>query len=374
MGGCQVSLETLAATNGIGPLLAKIPLLLVDIAAFVYAYVQGRKRHSARFALLVSAAFAFSPALLYNGVIWGQTDGFVSFPLLVALFALISESYILAGVSLALAVLLKPQPIIFVPLFLLYLVRWTDWKRFSRFAAAGLLTVLLFLLPILVPHFQLFDMLKNMQAESYNDTSLLTSNAFNFWWLLGYAHQTLAATFLGVKSGTVGAMLFVAVTLVSGIQMWRHRQPIYLALGLAVQAFGFFLFMGGQHERYLFLFIPLIFASLILAQPKHRPHLIALCVLGTLLCLLNMIIGVGGGSFANSQAIPFLSLPSLNGYLSANFDALGRWLALLHLGAFLYLLSLYLIYPLEPAERLRAGAAHEASPSVLAAKIDQALI
>src|SRR5215813_5597583 len=82
----HTSLEALASSNGIGPFLAKIPLLLVDLAAFVYLYLQARKRHSATFALLASASFAFSPALLYNGVIWGQTDGFVSFPLLIAVF------------------------------------------------------------------------------------------------------------------------------------------------------------------------------------------------------------------------------------------------------------------------------------------------
>jgi Gpi18-like mannosyltransferase len=349
----HTSLATLAASNGIGPFLAKIPLLLVDIAAIIYLYLQARKRHSARFALVVAASFSFSPALLYNGVIWGQTDGFVSFPLLVALFALISESYILAGVSLALAVLLKPQPVIFVPLILLYLVRWVGWKPLITFAAAGLLTALLFLLPILVPHFQLGDMLNNMQATSYSDSALLTSNAFNFWWLIGYGHQSIGSTLFGIKSGTIGTILFAGVTLVSGIQIWRHREPIYLSLGLAVQAFGFFLFMGGQHERYLFLFIPLALASIILAKRKNQPHLIALYVLGTLLCFLNML--VGASSFANSQIIPFLSLQPLNTSLSADFDGLGQFLALFHLGTFVYLLYVYLAHAFEPARHLMPG-------------------
>ncbi|HLW02796.1 MAG TPA: glycosyltransferase 87 family protein [Ktedonobacterales bacterium] len=347
----HASLSTLAATNGIGPFLAKLPLLLADIAAFVYLSVQARKRHSAAFALIVSASYAFSPALLYNGAVWGQTDGFVSFPLLVALFSLLSESYVLAGISLALAILLKPQPVIFVPLILLYLARWTDWKRLLRFAAAALLMVLLFLLPILIPHFQLVAMLNNMQTTSYSDNALLTSNAFNFWWLIGYAHQSIGSTFLGIKSGTVGTLLFVGVTLVSAIQIWRHRQPLALCLGLAVQAFGFFLFMGGQHERYLFFFIPLALASVILAPRSSRPHLVALYILGTLLCFLNMGVGVGGGSFGNSQPIPFASLPSLSSYLSANFDAVGQFLALLHLITFCYLLAVYLTQRYEPATR-----------------------
>lgn len=349
----HVSLDTLARRNGIGPFLAKIPLLLADIAALVYLYIQARKRQSATFTLLVLASFAFSPALLYNGMIWGQTDGVVSLPLLVALFALISERYILAGVSLALVVLLKPQPVIFVPLILLYLVRWAGWRPFIRFTAAGVLTGTLLLLPILVPHFQLMDMLNNMQTASYNDSSWLTSHAFNFWWLIGYGHQHIGATLLGIKSGTIGILLFGAVSLVSAIQIWRHREPIYLCLGMAVQVFGFFMFMGGQHERYLFLFIPLALASIILAERKNRPHLIALYVLGTLLCFLNMVVGVGGSRFGNDRAIPLSSLQPLNTYLFANFEALARVLAVLHLGAFLYALYVYLAQPFEPAEQAR---------------------
>ncbi len=347
----HASLSALASSNGIGPFLAKLPLLLADIAACIYLYFQARKRHSSAFALIASASYAFSPALLYNGVIWGQTDGFVSFPLLVTLFSVISESYILAGVSLALAVLLKPQPIIFVPLILLYLARWTDWQRLLTFAGAALLTVVVFLVPILIPHFQLFDMLRNMQATSYSASSLLTSDAFNFWWLIGYAHQTIGSAFLGIQSGTFGAGLFVAVTLVSGIQIWRHREPLALALGLAVQAFGFFLFMGGQHERYLFFFIPLALACVILAPRRGRPHLVALYLLGTLLCFLNMLVGVSGGGFGGSQPIPFVSLPSLSAYLSTNLDSIGQFLALLHLIAFIYLLVISLTQRFGPATR-----------------------
>ncbi len=383
----HTSLAVLVNSDGIGPLLAKIPLLLADAAASGYLYWQARKRHSARFALLVTASYAFSPALLYNGAIWGQTDGLVAAPLLIALLALLDERYILSGISLALALLLKPQPVISVPLILLYLWRWAEglrerptgarmrtpgvrkqpWpkgrRNLLRFSLAGLLTLLLFLTPILIPRVQVLDMLKNIQTESYSDTSLLTSNAFNVWWLLGYAHQSISSAFLGIKSETVGEILFGAVTLVSCIQIWRRREPVYLFLGLAVQAFGFFLFMGSQHERYLFLFIPLALASLVAARRSQSKHLIALYTLGTALCFLNMAVGVS--SFDNSQVIPFLSLEPLNDFLALNFDALANVIAYLHLATFAYLLWVYLSRRFEPAGQPRPDLAE--APAVEAA-------
>jgi Glycosyltransferase family 87 len=337
----HVSLAALVTQNGLGPFVAKIPLLVADIAALGVLYRQARMRHSERFALLAAAAYSFSPAVLYNGAIWGQTDGFVALPVLIALFAVLAERYVLGGASLAVAVLLKPQPVIFVPLVLLYLWRWSKRDQVVRFTAAGLLTAMMFLLPIIIPHFQVLDMLGNMQAESYNDSLSLSSDAFTFWWLIGYGQKAIGSTLLGVKSGLVGDALVGAVTVLCGVQIWRHREPLSLVFGMALQLFAFFMFMGGQHERYLFLFIPLALTGIIIARREDWPRLIVLYVIGTALCLLNMVIGVGGGIFANGQPIPFLTLQSLSEFLSANFAWLSNTIAFLHLATFIYALWVY---------------------------------
>jgi len=338
----HTSLDVLVRQDGFGPFFAKIPLLLADVAAVALLYFWARRRRSERFALVVAAAYALSPAVLYDGALWGQTDALVALPLLVAVVALTSERYALAGVSLALALLLKPQPIIFAPLIALYIWRWASREQFVRFVVAGLLTGLLLLLPVILPHFQLVDMVRNMQSASYNDNLSLSSDAFNFWWLIGYGQQAIGSTFLGVKSGLVGDALFGAVTLLCAIQIWRRREPGMLVFGLAVQLFGFFLFMGGQHERYLFLFIPLALASIVLARREERPHLAALYLLGTALCFLNMIVGVGGGLFGGGDPIPFLWLPSFRAYLSANFTWLSATIAAMHVVVFAYAVYVYL--------------------------------
>jgi hypothetical protein len=355
----HTSLDTLVQRNGPGPFIAKIPLLLADLAMIALLYWQARKRHSARFAFVVAASFALSPALLYNGVIWGQTDGFVALPLLVALFAVIEERYILGGASLALAVLIKPQPVIFVPLFLLYLWRWAGREQFVRFAAAGLGATLLVALPVLVPRYQLPDMIHNMQTASYNDSLSLSSDAFNFWWLIGRGKAAIGSTFLGARSGLVGEALFGVVLLLCGALIWWRRDPALFALALAVALCGFFMFMGGQHERYLFLFIPFSLASVILARRDQMVELIALYLAGTALCFLNMLVGAGGGIFADSQPLPFVSSPALNAYLVTNFTPLSEMLAFLHLITFLYALSVMLgqwVGP--PASAQSAGREH----------------
>jgi hypothetical protein len=178
--------------------------------------------------------------------------------------------------------------------------------------------------------------------DQASDILNLSSDAFNFWWLIGYGQQTIGSTILGVKSGLVGDALLGAVTLLCGVQIWRHREPISLFFGLAAQVFGFFTFMGGQHERYLFLFIPLALASIIVARREDWPHLMTLYVASTTLCLLNMVVGVGGGSFVSSQPIPYLTLEPLSEYLSGNFAWLSNTNALMQAATFVYALCVYL--------------------------------
>jgi hypothetical protein len=338
----QTSLSTLVTQDGPGPFIAKLPLLCADLAMVLLLYWQARKRHSMLFAFILAGSFAISPALLYNGVIWGQTDAFVALPVLVALFAMIEERYILAGISVALTVLIKPQPIVFVPLFLLYIWRWAGRERFIKFTVAGLATALVVALPILVPRFQFFDMIHNMQVASYNDNLSVSSYAFNFWWLIGRGQEAMGSTLFGVRIGLIGDALFSVALLLCGALIWRRRDPAIFALALAVAYFGFFMFMGGQHERYLFLFIPLALASVILARREQMIELIALYLAGTALCFLNMLVGVGGSGYAGGQIIPFLSLSAFSAYISANFTPLSVTLAFLHLIAFLYALSVML--------------------------------
>ena len=337
----HTTLATLMNSDGEGPFIAKIPLLVSDVAATVLLYWQARRRHTAEFALIAATSFAFSPALLYNGVIWGQTDGLVALPILAGLFALLDERYILGGVSLALAVLIKPQPIIFVPLVLLYVWRWHGRQNFIRFAVAGAVTLLIFCLPILVPHFQILDMLHNVQTQSYNASSRLTSDAFNFWWLIGYSQETISSTFLGISSGIVGDLLFGAVTVVCGYQIWRRREPIVFLFALAVQIFSFFMFMGGQHERYLFLYVPLMLACLIVSDHVGEKHLVALYMLGTALCFLNMLVGVGGGLYASRQVLPFLNVTVLSDIISTGFTSWAFLIALAAFATFVYAVNVF---------------------------------
>jgi len=55
-----------------------------------------------------------------------------------------------------------------------------------------------------------------------------------------------------------------------------------------------------------------------------------------------MVVGVGGGLFGGGEPIPFLPLPSLRAYLSANFAWLSTIIAAMHVVVFAYAVCGYL--------------------------------
>ncbi|HEX8729317.1 MAG TPA: glycosyltransferase 87 family protein, partial [Ktedonobacterales bacterium] len=315
-------LTELVNQSGVGPFFAKLVLLAADLATTVLLYHEARKRHSQRFAWLAAASFALSPAVLYDGAVWGQTDTLLMFPVLIAIFALLSKRYSLAGGGLAVAMLIKPQAAIFIPLVMLYLWRWARREDFIRFTAilAGIL--LLFLLPLMIPHFELFNMVYNMRAVAQNDNFPITLDAFNFWWLTGLHAHSMGSTLLGIRIGLVADALFVAVTLINGVLIWRHQEAAYLCFGLAMEAFGFFMFMGGQLERYLFPFIPLMLATLIASQRKSSLRLLNLYVTGTALCMLNMMVSIAAALVGVSPILPYVGLPLIGNLMASLFGIL----------------------------------------------------
>jgi hypothetical protein len=336
----HTSLLMLLTRNGWGPFIAKLPMLLADLATTALLYWQARKRHTQRFALLAAGSYALAPALLYDGAIWGQTDGLVALPILFALFAILDRRYALAGACLALTALIKPQPAIFIPLALLYIWRWSGKRAAARFAVAGLGVGLILLLPVMLPRFQLPIMLGNMQAMSYNDQFPITGDAFNLWWLAG--SRRMGTPLLGVTSAQVGDILFLLVLIACGVRLWRRREPEYLFFGAALEVVGFFVFTGGQHERYLFLFIPLTLASIVVTQRKRIDRLVVLYLVGGTLSFLNMMVAVGVILYGRSPMLPYGVFPSLTTWVITHYAILSFAIAIYNLILFACALWLYL--------------------------------
>ena len=114
----------------------RLPFILSDLLTIGLLYALARRVVSARVALLAAAVYAFLPAILLDGVLWPQTDGVMTLGILIIAVLALRGRAGGAGAVLAATILIKPQPLIFVPQLLVYMWRWHGGQAAARYFAA----------------------------------------------------------------------------------------------------------------------------------------------------------------------------------------------------------------------------------------------
>ncbi|MBI4281729.1 DUF2029 domain-containing protein [Candidatus Uhrbacteria bacterium] len=237
--------------------LLKIPALVFDIAtgALLYYFLKGRERSTA---LIITAAYLFNPALLYAGVFWGQVDTLAAFFVFLAFWMIAGERFSFGWCALVVAVLVKPQAIIFVPLFLLATVREKRWRGLW-----ALLPCVIFIAAIVFLYFG-FDVIRagHEIVRTTERYPYLSMQALNIWFPFSLLYHGFvrddSALFSVMTPRLVGALLFLGVYGIVGWLWWlTKRDRLALFFSGAMIAFAFFMLATQMHERYLFFFFPL---------------------------------------------------------------------------------------------------------------------
>ena len=266
----------------------RLPIIAADLGMVALIYVIARRRWSAHAALLLAGSYALSPAVLFDGAPWGQTDGMFTLAIVCALLCAYRGRGVWAGALLALAVTLKPQPIIFVPLIPLYLLRWSGWREALRsvggMVGAGAVVCAPYLLP---PHPQIVIFVRVARQVALAKP-WATLDAMNLWWALGIIRRPGAAPLVGSLSpDTIGVALFALIFAVIALGLWRDRSLERLFLSAGIVATAFFTVTTLQHERYLFPAMALF----LLAALENRRHLVPY-VLASVVSFCNMAMAV----------------------------------------------------------------------------------
>ncbi|UJF34507.1 glycosyltransferase 87 family protein [Paenibacillus hexagrammi] len=113
-------------------LILKMPAMLADVGLAYAVYrltwqVRGGQ-HAEPLAL--AGLMALNPAMWVNSAMWGQVDSFFMLFILMTLFQQQRGKLPQASVWLALAILLKPQALLFGPFLLIDVLRRRDWMLF----------------------------------------------------------------------------------------------------------------------------------------------------------------------------------------------------------------------------------------------------
>ncbi|MEI7025190.1 glycosyltransferase family 39 protein [Paenibacillus sp. y28] len=238
-------------------ILIKTPAMLADAAIAILLYRWAEAGKQTQLALGAAALVLFNPAFLINSAAWGQVDSF--FALFVILFVrwLERDKWPAAGIIYALAVLIKPQALLFGPLIALIMWRRRRWQEGALGALYGLAAFVLGALPFtgLTGLPKLGGLYFNTLA-SYPYASL---NAYNLMSLAGGNFVQLSERFGPLTYGTWSIVLMAGTyAAVAWLYLKSKDTNERLALLAGATIILVFVLTAKMHERYLFYALPLL--------------------------------------------------------------------------------------------------------------------
>jgi dolichyl-phosphate-mannose-protein mannosyltransferase len=233
-------------------ILLKAPAIVADIGISLVLYRISREVGRNRLGIFIATLFMLNPVVWLNSALWGQVDSVFTLILLLAVWQLSKKAYTNAGIWYAIAILIKPQALLFGPVFLFVPLRSNPIQAWRNMVLSGLVTFIIGITPFALH--QEPQWIYNLYKSTLSSYAYYSVNAFNVPALLGGNWQPLSDSASLFSTLTLGLIVIAA-----GLYAWyyRHTPKLegYLALWVILSVF---LFAFKMHERYLFPALALI--------------------------------------------------------------------------------------------------------------------
>ena len=300
----------------------KAALILAEAGLAWLLFVAVRRAGSADAARWAAAAYWLNPASIADASVFAYLDPLFVLPAVGALVAAAWSAPVFAGAWLAVAALTKAQAVVIAPA-----VALTVWNcgerarapaRLARTAAAWAATTAVIVAPIVFAGAGP-NMIAALRSLTRHD--MLSANAPNLWWVVGYVMRALYSLELGVWNAftaqtkilqisrvvslgypnprTVGTVLTLAAF---GWALWTARRARDLWMATAVAAFlvhAYATLSAQVHENHLFAVVPLL-AMAGAGRSRYRKLLFAVSAVFAL--NLNLFYGIS--EYIDGWAIP----------------------------------------------------------------------
>jgi len=267
--------------------LIKAPLIVFDLVLALVIFAWVRKEMGDQRALLCAALYALNPAILYGGALWAQPDAVHCAFLTLAVVFLAKAKPAACACFLTLAVLTKPQPVIFVPVIVLLIVTRSNLRQIALAGLAAGATAIAVLAPMILngPG----PIVRMVEAISTADT-YVSVNAHNFWWLaLSVLRLSPKETpdstvaFAGITYFALGVSLVLLFYVLAAARLLKTDNNSLIIETCAYLGWVFFTFSPRMHENHAIQVLPL----LLLTGLKLRRQRVIFALI-SLTILINM--------------------------------------------------------------------------------------
>lgn len=242
-----------------GDILIRLPSILFDMAAIFIIIAASKNVSNLFMRAIIVAILALSPAVLYDGAVWGQIDMLYSL-LMVCAILLLGGKPLYSGIFYSLALLTKFQSIMIAPIFLVFFIRHIWEKRESIMLFKYMLG---FFIPIVIfggyfaAHGTFFVMLKHAYLSAVGTFPNVSVQAMNIWYYaIGTTPDMLDTTIIlpHLSLKRVGLLLlFISVVCTCIYILFNRKNNTAVLLRAATfLSFSFFMLPTEIHERYSF--------------------------------------------------------------------------------------------------------------------------
>ena len=290
-------------------LLKLIPIVCDLVGAALIWRVMRKRRANYNLAAGLALLYALNPAVFIDSAAWGQIDSI--FTLLIALCALcaIDEKYIHSLIAFAMAMLVKPQAMLFGPLglfaILVFLIRKRDGRKIVEFligaaCALGLIYLAAFVFCVGTAQGVLDAITRpvgwvvNLYRETLGSYAYITINALNLYQLLNFNWARMDT--MPVWSNIAWALFAIAYVYAIFLCV-KSKKKHHLLLAGAVLITFIFTFGPMIHERYVFP--ALLLLTLYYAFEQDRRVLLSLTLLTITVAMNELLVLQGGITEAN---------------------------------------------------------------------------
>lgn len=245
------------AGGSVFTLMIKLPSIIAEVVTAVILYRIARAEIGKIFGLLCGIFVLFNPAMFFDTAAWGQIDAVFTLFIILTIYNLKKEEYILGALFFAISLLLKPQAIMFAPVVGLAYVYSLFKKGKAYKGVVGILGGALVVAAVLFGASLPFRgsqeplWLINKYTATVGFYEFASLNAFNLFALMGANFVFNTQPFLLLDYQTWGRIFIVLICITVIVLQWRTRQQRPLFDISAFLIISVFMLAHGMHERYI---------------------------------------------------------------------------------------------------------------------------
>ncbi|MCE5222085.1 MAG: glycosyltransferase 87 family protein [Clostridium sp.] len=256
------------AINSYYVLMLKLPAIIADIITSYFIYRLGKKHFSRVVSIFLAAFYIFNPAIFIDSTFWGQVDSFFTLLIVIAVFLLSEKKIAASSAMFAVAVLMKPQGIIFLPILFFELVRERKVKNFIYAIVSAMVTALIIIIPFSL-NGQSPLWIFNLYSKTISEYPYASVNGFNFFSLIGANYKNNTDNLFVFNYHTWGMLFIIVTTLISWFVYIKNNNRNFVSAIALLQIAGIFTFSVGMHERYLFPAVALSILAFICLKDRR---------------------------------------------------------------------------------------------------------